>query len=85
MGYSIEEELNVYGDRISDIHIKDRTQEGKSVKLGTGNANIPGFFELLDKYNYHGPYIMQAYRDEEGITIFKEQFEWVKPFLEIKG
>ena len=31
--------------------------------------------------NYHGPFIMQAYRDEEGVSIFKSQLDWVKRYL----
>ena len=78
LGYEFNEELNIYGDRISDIHIKDRALDGGSVKLGSGNANIPGFFKLLENYNYKGPFIMQAYRDDEGIKLFEEQLDWLK-------
>jgi len=77
-GYNPIDELSAYGERISDIHIKDRLLDGGSVKLGTGNANIPEFFKLIEKFNYSGPFIMQAYRDEEGVSIFKEQLDWVK-------
>jgi len=34
-GYNPIEKLSAYGERISDIHIKDRTLNGGSVKLGT--------------------------------------------------
>ena len=78
LGFDFYDELNVYGDRISDIHIKDRTLNGGSVKLGSGNADIPGFFKLLENYNYKGPFIMQAYRDDEGKKVFEEQLDWLK-------
>jgi sugar phosphate isomerase/epimerase len=81
LGYDYKDELSAYGDRISDIHIKDRELGGGPVKLGTGNADIPGFFKLLERYNYHGPFIMQVYRDDEGISIFKEQLNWLKSCL----
>ena len=77
-GYNPIDELSAYGERISDIHIKDHLLDGGSVKLGTGNANIPEFFKLIKKFNYSGPFIMQAYRDEEGVSTFKEQMDWVK-------
>jgi L-ribulose-5-phosphate 3-epimerase len=80
-GYDPGEELDVYGERISDIHIKDRTLGGGSVELGKGDADIPRFFKLLEKFGYRGPLIMQAYRNEEGIQIFKKQFNWVKRYL----
>jgi len=82
LGYNPIDELSAYGERISDIHIKDRPLGGGSVKLGTGNANIPDFLKLIENFNYSGPLIMQAYRDDEGVIIFKEQLNWVKTFLE---
>ena len=81
LGYDAKEELSTYGSRISDIHIKDRVLGGGSVRLGTGHADVPGFFELLTDFEYKGPFIMQAYRDDEGRSIFQSQLEWVRPFL----
>ena len=77
LGYNYKDELSAYGELISDIHIKDRVLGGGSVILGTGNADISGFFKLLENYNYQGPFIMQAYRDDEGVGIFKEQLYWL--------
>jgi len=81
LGYNPVEELSEYGERISDIHIKDRLLGGGSVKLGTGNADIPGFLKLIEKFDYCGPFIMQAYRDDEGLGIFKDQLDWVQSFF----
>ena len=58
LGYNFVDELKAYGEKISDIHIKDRTLGGDSVILGKGDANIPKFFEEIKKYNYNGPLIM---------------------------
>ena len=49
--------------------------------------DIPGSAHLLsqedlEKFNYSGPFIMQAYRDEEGVSTFKEQLDWVKTYLD---
>jgi sugar phosphate isomerase/epimerase len=82
LGYDPIEELDAYGDRISDIHIKDRLLNGPSVVLGDGEADFERFFSKLKSFNYKGPFIMQAYRDDEGIGIFKSQLYWIKPFLE---
>ena len=81
LGYDPAEELEAYGERISDIHIKDRLLGGGSVKLGTGNANIPVFLKLIENFNYSGPLIMQAYRDDDGFGVFKEQLDWVQSFF----
>lgn len=82
LGYDPEEELLAYGNRISDIHIKDRKFQGGSVNLGTGDAKFKAFFKALSKINYQGPFIMQAYRDDEGIDIFKKQLDWIKLIIE---
>jgi len=75
------EELNTYGDKITSIHIKDRNLGGGPVFLGEGNADFSSFFHKLKDFNYSGPFIMQAYRDEEGIEVFKRQLDYITPFL----
>lgn len=81
LGFDSDEELDAYGDRISDIHIKDRVLNGGPVILGDGNADFKKFFQKLKSLDYQGPFIMQAYRDEEGVEIFRKQLQWVKQFI----
>ena len=75
-GYDPIEEFNAYGDRITDLHIKDRKFKGQSVPLGTGNVEFNKIFDLLSKYEYKGIIIFQAFRDKEGLNIFKKQKNW---------
>ncbi len=82
LGYNLIEELDAYGNRISDIHLKDRVLGGASVPLGEGDANFELFFEKLLTLDYCGPFILQAYRDKEGYGIFKSQLAWITPFLD---
>ena len=82
LGYNPVDEFEAYGSRISNVHIKDRMLSAQSVPLGTGNANFELVFQCLSEIDYRGPLIMQAYRDEEGISIFKKQLNWVKPYLD---
>ena len=49
--------------------------------LGKGNANFDLFFTKLKEFNYKGPFIMQAFRDEEGVKIFKKQYKWIQQYL----
>jgi L-ribulose-5-phosphate 3-epimerase UlaE len=77
LGFDTTEELACYGTRITDIHIKDRILGGGSVLLGTGDTQFKKFFDTLGTLNYQGPIIMQAYRDEEGVEIFKRQLSWL--------
>lgn len=83
LGFDIFEEFKLYGNKISDIHLKDRVLGGGSVVLGAGNANFKSFFDVFSKIDFKGPIVMQVYRDEEGIEIFKKQFDWFK--LKIKN
>jgi L-ribulose-5-phosphate 3-epimerase len=78
LGFDIYEEFKLYGNRISDVHIKDRELGGGSVVLGTGNANFKSFFEVFSTLDFKGPIVMQVYRDDEGIEIFKKQYDWFK-------
>ena len=75
-GYDSDEEFKAYGSKITDLHIKDRLLGGSSVLLGTGDANFIKISENMIKYNYQGLLIFQAFRDDEGIKIFKKQFNW---------
>ncbi len=77
-GYDPIEEFKAYGEKITDLHIKDRLFGKGSVILGNGDADIPKTFELLLKYDYEGIIIFQAYRDDEGLEIFKRQLQWFK-------
>ncbi len=81
LGFDSDEELEAYGDRITDIHIKDRVLGGGPVTLGEGNADFDKFFNKLKDLYYQGPFIMQAYRDDEGVEIFKKQLDWIKKYL----
>jgi L-ribulose-5-phosphate 3-epimerase len=81
LGYDPAEELACYGKKITDIHIKDRKLGGGSVLLGRGDAQFEKFFEALRPLHYTGPFIMQAYRDDEGLAIFKQQLAWVREQL----
>ena len=78
LGYDPVEELACYGKKITDIHIKDRKLGGGSVLLGTGDAQFDRFFKALRPLNYRCPFIMQAYRDDEALAVFKQQLAWVR-------
>jgi len=82
LGFDPIKELEAYGDKISDIHIKDRVLNGGPIVLGEGNADFDRFFSKLKEFDYNGPFIMQAYRDDEGLEVFKKQLEWIKKIIQ---
>lgn len=78
LGFEPTEELACYGKRISDVHIKDRVLGGGSVVLGTGDTQFDRFFSALGRLGYAGPFIMQAYRDDDGVAVFRQQLAWIR-------
>ena len=81
LGYDSEQEFAAYGDRITDIHIKDRVKNGFSVCLGQGSADFTKIFKCVQNYGYCGPFIMQAFRDDDGLEIFKTQLTWLRSLI----
>jgi hexulose-6-phosphate isomerase len=73
LGYEPLEELENYGQRILNVHVKDRKLGSTTVPLGTGNADIRCVFEKLDEIGYTGGITMQAARGEDDVAIAREQ------------
>ena len=82
LGYDAEQEFSAYGYRITDIHIKDRIMDGFSVCLGQGAADFAKIFKCIQNYGYTGPFIMQAFRDDDGLEIFKTQLTWLRSLIQ---
>jgi len=61
-GYLPKEEIELYGDRIINVHVKDRLLHGTTVPLGEGDADIATVLESLIRINYSGNYILQTAR-----------------------
>lgn len=66
LGYDHKEELAFYGNRIKNVHIKDRKFKGATVPLGEGDADIPGVLHALYSIGYDGNYILQTARALDG-------------------
>ena len=82
LGYDAEQEFSAYGYRITDIHIKDRIKDGFSVCLGQGAADFAKIFKCVQNYGYSGPFIMQVFRDDDGLEIFKTQLTWLRSLIQ---
>jgi L-ribulose-5-phosphate 3-epimerase len=61
-----EEEFAAYGDRIINVHVKDRIRFGSTVPLGTGDTDFRSVFLGLKNLSYEGNYILQTARDQNG-------------------
>ena len=65
LNYDIDKEFKLYGNRIYNVHIKDRRKYGKTVRLGNGNANLKKLFQNLKSINYKGNLILQTARSKK--------------------
>ena len=84
LGYDIEEEFYAYGDKIINIHIKDRLLNGGSAELGSGDVDFDQVLNMLKNIKYEEVMIMQSYRDDIGVEIFDKQLKFIKDkFFEI--
>ncbi len=73
LGYNPSEEIFAYGERIVNVHVKDRLKGNGTVALGQGDANFETVFSKLKKISYSGPFILQVARNE----LFPEA-KWAK-------
>ena len=64
LGHDPVEELTLLGPWLGSVHVKDRLLGGGTVPLGTGAADFPACFRLLCAAGFHGPFILQAARQE---------------------
>ena len=85
LGFDPLQEIEAYGDRIRNIHIKDRVLHGTTVPLGTGNANFPAFFGALRNQGYDRGFILQTARDPDDVGVARKYLEqvrgWVSEYL----
>jgi len=86
LGYDPQEEINAYGNRINNVHVKDRLRGGMTVPLGKGNANFPIVLRALNNGGYSGNFILQTaraeYDDVEVLCRYRDLFtNWMKESL----
>jgi hexulose-6-phosphate isomerase len=81
LGFDPKEELEAYGQRILNVHVKDRILGGTTVPLGTGNADINLVIQKLQEFGYSGGLTMQAARGENDVETAKEQLKYVRSLL----
>lgn len=55
-------EIDLYSEKLLNIHIKDRLKKGMTVPLGQGAADFKKIFKKLKEVNYRNNLILQAAR-----------------------
>ncbi len=66
LGFDPVEEFGAYGNRVLNVHVKDRPRNGTTVALGRGDADFAAVFAALARADYAGNYILQTARAEDG-------------------
>jgi hexulose-6-phosphate isomerase len=84
LGFSPDQEIQSYGARILNVHLKDRKFGGPTVPLGEGSADFKKVFELLANCNYEGNLIFQTARavDENHLGLMSKFIEFTEQILE---
>ena len=77
MGIKIGEVIST-----ADGLITCKIAEEKKVEYEGEVMSLTRLTRKLKELDYRGPFIMQAYRDDEGLEVFKQQLSWIKPYLE---
>lgn len=62
LGFDPKDEFSAYGQRIVNVHVKDRMLGGTTVPLGMGNAQFDVVFAELARIEYRGNFILQTAR-----------------------
>ena len=66
LGFNPKEEFDAIGQKILNVHVKDRILNGTTVPLGEGDADFDLVFDLLVGSGYTGNYILQTARASDG-------------------
>jgi len=90
LGYNPTEEIELLGEFIVNVHIKDRVKGGGTVPLGTGDTDFQSVFNALNHCNYTKDFILQGARQDlsgykekkEAVETIKNYINFIKPLLE---
>jgi hexulose-6-phosphate isomerase len=80
LGFNPSEEFKLIGDRILNVHVKDRVRNGTTVPLGQGNADFNTVYSLLKSHSYDANYILQTARatEDQHLEVLLEYKKFVR-------
>lgn len=83
LGYNPSDEFSAFGERIMNVHVKDRVLGGTTVPLNTGNVDFSLVFSELAKIGYSKNIILQTARatDRDHIGVITKYRDMVLNFL----
>ena len=81
LGYDTLAECQAYGDRIFNVHVKDRVLGGTTVALTTGNTDFERSFSGLKTANYKGDFILQTAPSPDYLGAARKYREMVQDWI----
>lgn len=66
LGFNVDAEFKAYGDRVYNLHIKDRLFNDTTVPLTEGDVEFKKLFHALEKVSYNGNIVFQTARSPKG-------------------
>jgi L-ribulose-5-phosphate 3-epimerase len=81
LGYDALAECQAYGDRIFNVHIKDRVLGGTTVPLTTGNTDFERCFTGLSRAKYKGDFILQTCPSPDYLGAARKYREMVEGWI----
>ncbi len=84
LGYDPVLEIEAYGERIVNVHIKDRLLGGATVPLGAGAADLERAVSLLLGQGYRGNFVLQTARadDNDHLGLLSRYRDMTLPWIE---
>jgi len=79
-GHDLSGDIQLLGDRIAHVHIKDKNSDNENVLLGTGLVNFEDIFFALNDIDYEGPYTFETTRGSNPIETVKYNMSLVNFF-----
>lgn len=67
-GYDVAADVRTLAPHLCEVHVKDRTRGGPSVRLGQGDADFEAFLRASAEVGYQGPLIVEAPVGDEPIA-----------------
>lgn len=83
LGFSPKDEFAAFGERIVNVHVKDRVLGGTTVPLNTGSVDFSLVFLELEKISYRKNFILQTARaiDDDHIGVISKYRDMVCDWL----
>ena len=81
-GHNLPKDIELLGNNIKHVHIKDKDAMHNNVILGTGLVNFSHIFQSFRKIKYNGAYVFETTRGNHPLNTAKYNLEFSKFFIE---